>query len=352
MATSGENIWTAASDGDTARVDFLLRTGTSVNVQDQLGYSPLHAASSYGHTELLTLLLNAGASVTLRDGDGDTPLHVCEDATCAELLIKAGADSTALNNARQTPIDVAREEQRVDLLRVFALQAGLDMRFSFQPAPEGGDAGEGTGASGMDVDASSAAGASAGATTGSAAAPSVTPSAVAHADQLRAQGNELFGAGQHAAALAKYSEALEANPRCHRCLSNRSACHAAAGDWASAAEDAQRCTQVQPSFTKGHYRFAMALLRLGDQNALQALVVVQQALQMSPGNGDLIALQRECESVARAAVAAQQQQRQAAASAPAAPAGATAAAVAMPAAGAATAAETAAVDAPAPTAPM
>ena len=36
-----ENIWTAAADGDLARIVEILNEGVSVNVQDETGYSAL-----------------------------------------------------------------------------------------------------------------------------------------------------------------------------------------------------------------------------------------------------------------------------------------------------------------------
>jgi uncharacterized protein len=125
---AGANVWVAASDGDVARVVWLLDHGTSVDARDEHGYSPLcviahvallrtllpppltprvsaalglvfyrQAAVSYGHVELTRLLLARGANPNLGDQDDDTPLHVCETAACAQLLLDAGAAATATN---------------------------------------------------------------------------------------------------------------------------------------------------------------------------------------------------------------------------------------------------------------
>jgi hypothetical protein len=96
-ASSGENIFIAASDGDLARVQQLIGEGTSVNAQDESGYSPLHAAASYGHTELIEFLLSAGATVDLEDADGDTPLLCAEEPEVFELLVRHGADRLKRN---------------------------------------------------------------------------------------------------------------------------------------------------------------------------------------------------------------------------------------------------------------
>ncbi len=69
-----------------------------------------HAAASYGHTELLEALLGAGADVNIRDIDGDAPLHFCEVPEAAELLLLAGAELNAINDAGETVLDRAMTE--------------------------------------------------------------------------------------------------------------------------------------------------------------------------------------------------------------------------------------------------
>ena len=139
---------------------------------------------------------------------------------------------------------------------------------------------------------------------------------------LRRRDAKLFARGDTEGALAKYTGAIEADPRSHVSYCNRSACHAAAARWPECAADAHRCIEIEPTFVKGYFRFATALLRLGDAdntNGLHAMVLVEQALQLSPGNADLLELKTQCEQRA----AAEQQQQQAAAAATAAvPAGA------------------------------
>ena len=73
FVAGGENIWVAASDGDLERVKHLVEVeGVSVNAQDEVGYSPLHAAASYGEIQVLEYLLARGGDVTIKDEDGDT----------------------------------------------------------------------------------------------------------------------------------------------------------------------------------------------------------------------------------------------------------------------------------------
>ena len=112
FVAGGENIWVAASDGDLERVKHLLEVeGVSVNAQDEVGYSPLHAAASYGEIQVLEYLLARGGDVTIKDEDGDTPLLVCEQPEVYEMLIAAGADADVTNASGHSLMDILMEDQ-------------------------------------------------------------------------------------------------------------------------------------------------------------------------------------------------------------------------------------------------
>ena len=115
-AGPGENIWTAASDGDVARVDALMALeGFTPSSQDKNGYTPVMAAASWGHVDLLSLLLKRQPeSVSLGDADGDTALHHVAQATeleaeqvrpVVQLLLEAKADASARNAEGKTCLD-------------------------------------------------------------------------------------------------------------------------------------------------------------------------------------------------------------------------------------------------------
>lgn len=55
----------------------------------------------------------------IRDSDGDTPLHACEDPACAVALLVAGADLEALNAEGWTPMAVAWEDLRKDMVTFY-----------------------------------------------------------------------------------------------------------------------------------------------------------------------------------------------------------------------------------------
>ncbi|KAJ7601016.1 ankyrin repeat-containing domain protein [Mycena floridula] len=104
------NIWVAASDGNTARVQELLNSGLSANVKDDNSYTPMHAAASYGHIETLELLVSNGGDINLTDDDGDTPLYVVEDVKTAQYLVEHGAIIDRTNGEGISPIQHLQED--------------------------------------------------------------------------------------------------------------------------------------------------------------------------------------------------------------------------------------------------
>lgn len=61
-------------------------------------------------------LLEQGANASVRDVDGDTPLMVCEEPLCGDLLLGAGAELAATNDAGNCAYFFATWEQRDDML--------------------------------------------------------------------------------------------------------------------------------------------------------------------------------------------------------------------------------------------
>lgn len=51
-------LWTAAREGDAARIRHLIAEGVDVNVRNKDGWTPLHIATQYGHTEAMRTLIS------------------------------------------------------------------------------------------------------------------------------------------------------------------------------------------------------------------------------------------------------------------------------------------------------
>mmetsp|Transcript_58811 Transcript_58811/g.137659 ORF Transcript_58811/g.137659 Transcript_58811/m.137659 type:complete len:212 (+) Transcript_58811:54-689(+) len=124
-AGPGENLWTAAGDGDIARVEELITlSGFSPSSQDENGYTPVMAAASWGHVDLLRILLQRDASAAnVADSDGDTPLHHVAQAIeleadqvrpVLELLLTHGADVSRRNAEGKTCIDSCAQGSLVE----------------------------------------------------------------------------------------------------------------------------------------------------------------------------------------------------------------------------------------------
>ncbi|KAI9173002.1 hypothetical protein H9P43_007133 [Blastocladiella emersonii ATCC 22665] len=119
--TGENNIWLACADGDLATVKSLIASGAAtVSSQDENGYSPLHAAASYEHEDIVDYLLSLDPTiVSLTDEDGDTPLHAVESAAMAKRLVDAGASPDVRNLEGMTPLDVAFEDDREEVVEYF-----------------------------------------------------------------------------------------------------------------------------------------------------------------------------------------------------------------------------------------
>jgi len=63
----------AASDGDSQRVNDLIRKGANVNAKDRWGWTPMSMAAYGGHEEIARILMTAGVDLSSTDVDGDTP---------------------------------------------------------------------------------------------------------------------------------------------------------------------------------------------------------------------------------------------------------------------------------------
>ena len=91
---SGMNPFMLAADGNAKLLPLLRSNPSLASIQDDHGYSLLHAAASYNHIELLkTLVYEFKVDANIKDEDGETPLFVVETVDAAQILIEdLGAD--------------------------------------------------------------------------------------------------------------------------------------------------------------------------------------------------------------------------------------------------------------------
>ncbi|KAL8790591.1 MAG: hypothetical protein Q9195_006271 [Heterodermia aff. obscurata] len=83
-----------AADGNAKLLPLLRSNPSLASIQDDHGYSLLHAAASYNHIELLKSLVHEfKVDANIKDEDGETPLFVVETVEAAQILIEdLGAD--------------------------------------------------------------------------------------------------------------------------------------------------------------------------------------------------------------------------------------------------------------------
>ncbi|KAL0075204.1 kinase-like domain-containing protein [Phycomyces blakesleeanus] len=126
-----DNIWIAAGDGKLDRVKELIeKEGVDINVQDECGYSPLHAAASYDQEEVILYLLSKNANVNIPDVDQDTPLFVAETVETARLLVTHGADAKRTNSEEITAAAHAFDEGWLDVAQYLASVTGENIPLS------------------------------------------------------------------------------------------------------------------------------------------------------------------------------------------------------------------------------
>jgi len=116
----------AAQNGDLSEVKALLKKGYPINAFDAIGKTPLHYAAEEERLEVVKCLLENGAEVNAHDERviGDTALKSIAGSCSwemARLLVEAGADPTIPGWMGITAIDKARDRQRGDGRRIFAL---------------------------------------------------------------------------------------------------------------------------------------------------------------------------------------------------------------------------------------
>jgi len=95
-------IYFAASRGDMAKVEALVRKGIDVNAADAHGCIALHYAAQEGHKDVVELLLSKDADIDAKNKDGGTPLEVALSQRrndIVKLLVEKGADIPTIHLA-------------------------------------------------------------------------------------------------------------------------------------------------------------------------------------------------------------------------------------------------------------
>jgi ankyrin repeat protein len=113
--------------GDVSVVAALLLAGADRGLSTVLGRAPVHSACAHGHIDVVRLLLEYASStvtvVNCRDGYGWTPPHYAmscrsgsdeKNRRLVALLVRNGADITAVENSGATPLAAGSEAGRAE----------------------------------------------------------------------------------------------------------------------------------------------------------------------------------------------------------------------------------------------
>ncbi|EPQ64251.1 Bgt-3996 [Blumeria graminis f. sp. tritici] len=107
------NLFLLAADHPSELITNLRKAPSLASIQDEHGYSLLHAAASYHHSDLLRRLVTEfGVDVNLRDEDGETALFVVETLECSKILFEElHADLSITNREGQTAAAKITQEE-------------------------------------------------------------------------------------------------------------------------------------------------------------------------------------------------------------------------------------------------
>ncbi|CAF1414797.1 unnamed protein product, partial [Rotaria sordida] len=109
LSNKGVELVKVSANGDTRRIEELIKR-TNVDVNGIFaGHTPLQAAAQNGHLDIIRLLIQHDVNLEIEDKDGDRAVHHAafgDEAEVLELLAKSSVDLNARNKRRQTALHI------------------------------------------------------------------------------------------------------------------------------------------------------------------------------------------------------------------------------------------------------
>lgn len=120
-----QQLISAIKNGDTERVEAILKLGANPGKPDPAGRTPMHLAALGGQTGIIKALFNRKANVNARDEELVTPLHCAAwngHADAATTLMDLGASPSAADIDNETPMHNAAETNSVSVLKALMVR--------------------------------------------------------------------------------------------------------------------------------------------------------------------------------------------------------------------------------------
>ncbi|CAJ2650519.1 unnamed protein product [Trifolium pratense] len=106
------------------------------------------------------------------------------------------------------------------------------------------------------------------------------------ADKEREKGNDYFKQQKYPEAIKHYTESLKRNPKDPKAYSNRAACYTKLGAMPEGLKDAEKCIELDPTFTKGYTRKGAVQFFMKEYE--KALETYREGLKHDPNNQELL----------------------------------------------------------------
>jgi ankyrin repeat protein len=116
----------AVGQGDEESARLLVEYGANVNAEDKRGLTPLYYSilGSGNYSESITqFLIDCGANINVKSIRGKHTMLTfatwADRLNIVKLLIELGADVNMKNKEGKTPLEVAQEHNRQDIVKFF-----------------------------------------------------------------------------------------------------------------------------------------------------------------------------------------------------------------------------------------
>ena len=123
----------AIDQGKPLVVRKIMKRGVDYTFRDFRGRTALHGAAINNRHRILRMLLENEMNkldVNVQGDVGETPLHDaarCGSAQCVQILLEYGARTDILDHAKRTPVSVAMMEDRLEVLHLMKEARGTDL---------------------------------------------------------------------------------------------------------------------------------------------------------------------------------------------------------------------------------